>query len=96
MLAKVGARCLRRFLPDAPIMLARFEKDYLRVVSRSRNASGCDAEGETLEDYCINSQNSGHPPAAVADLYENAMQGAIHEIEVYASGRRHSIWSAIW
>jgi hypothetical protein len=50
------------------------------VVSRSRNASGCDAEGETLEDYRINSQNCDHPPAAAADLYENAMQGAIHKI----------------
>jgi hypothetical protein len=51
------------------------------VVSRSQNASGCDAEGETLEDYCINNQNSDHPPAAVADLYQNAMQGAIHRLK---------------
>jgi len=51
------------------------------VVSRSLNASGCDAEGETLEDYCINNQNSDHPPAAVADLYENARQGAIHRLK---------------
>jgi hypothetical protein len=60
------------------------------VVRRSHNARGCDAEGETLEHYCINSQKRDHPPAAMADLYENGMQGAPHKIEVYASGSRHS------
>jgi hypothetical protein len=96
MLAVASARRLRRFGPAPPIMLARLEQDYLRVVCRSRNAGGCDAEGETMEHYCIDSQNRDHTPAAVADLYENAMQGAIHNIVVYASGSRHSIWSAIW
>ena len=96
MLAVTSARRLRRFGPDAPIMLARLEQDDLRAVCRSRNAGGCDAERETMEHYCINSQNRDHPPAAVANLYKNAMQSAIHGIEAYASGSRHSIWSATW